>query len=280
MVRAILVAFWLFQAGAIQPAGSNMQADVDRLVQAAQQLKGTWPSQAPPPVREVALVARHGTRVTPLLFALLSDDSNVPRDDKRWKVQQQVTLALSQIYAEPPECGRIYCDGDPAERIGQIKTGWLRVIVADSETRMLSSKELVNRFKQETVFWRQFEFGQALAATGDRSVIGEIAPLLTRDDRHLRGNVAFVVGRLGDSRGFGTIAAILGDSGWELERGRADSCGSLLCRPPAWGLERPARCRPADFGTGRSRCVEHRAVVACRDRRQARCRAAHQRTRT
>jgi HEAT repeat protein len=211
MVRALLVAFWLFQAGAIPPAGSNMQADVDRLVQAAQQLKGTWPSQAPPPVREVALVARHGTRVTPLLFALLSDDSNVPRDDKRWKVQQQVTLALSQIYAEPPECGRIYCDGDPAERIGQIKTGWLRVIVADSETRMLSSKELVNRFKQETVFWRQFEFGQALAATGDRSVIGEIAPLLRRDDRHLRGNVAFVVGRLGDSRGFGTIAAILGD---------------------------------------------------------------------
>src|SRR5688572_26339158 len=34
---------------------------------------------------------------------------------------------------------------------------------------------------------------------------------LTHDDRHLRGNVAFVLGRLGDPRGFETIAAILAD---------------------------------------------------------------------
>ena len=206
----LLAALLLFQAGTT-PADPALKADVDRLVLAAQGLKGTWPSQAPPPVPEVALVARHGTRATPLLFALLSDDANAQRDDKRWKVQQQVTLALSRIYSEPPQCGRVYCDDDSAQRIGQIKAGWLRVIVADSEMRMLSSKELLSRFKQEKVFWRQFEFGEALAAAGDRSVIAEITPLLTHADRHFRGNAAFVIARLGDPRGFETIAAILAD---------------------------------------------------------------------
>jgi hypothetical protein len=209
-LSTLLAALLLFQTGT-PPADPALQADVDRLVQAAEQMKGTWLSQPPPPVREVAVVARHGRRVTPLLFALLSDDPNVPRDDKRWKVQQQATLTLSRIYSEPPQCGRIYCDGDPAARIDQIKAAWLRVIVADSEMRMLPSRELLNRFKQEPVFWRQFEFGQALAATGDQTVITEMAPLLTHADRHLRGNVAFVISRLGDPRGFETIAAILAD---------------------------------------------------------------------
>jgi len=68
----LLAALLLFQAGTT-PADPALKADVDRLVLAAQGLKGTWPSQAPPPVPEVALVARHGTRATPLLFALLSD---------------------------------------------------------------------------------------------------------------------------------------------------------------------------------------------------------------
>jgi hypothetical protein len=35
------------------------------------------------------------------------------------KVQQQVTLTLSQIYSESQHCGRTYCDGDPPERIGR-----------------------------------------------------------------------------------------------------------------------------------------------------------------
>jgi len=210
-LSTLLAAFWLAQPAAVPPADPHLQADVDRLVQAAQQLKGSWPSQPPPPIPEVARVARHGRPVIPLLFALLSDDSNIPRDDKRWKVQQQVALTLSRIYSEPPQCGRIYCDGDPAERIGQIKAGWMRIIVADSEIRMLPVRELLVRFKQEPVFWRQFELGQALADTGDRSVIVDIVPLLTHVDRHLRGNTAFVIGRLGDPRGFEAIAAILAD---------------------------------------------------------------------
>jgi HEAT repeat protein len=61
------------------------------------------------------------------------------------------------------------------------------------------------------VFWRQFEIGHALAAANDRRAITELEMVLTHDDRHLRGNVAFVLGRLGDPRGFETIAAILAD---------------------------------------------------------------------
>lgn len=209
--RMLVAAIVLFQAGVVLPADPDMQSDVDRLVLAAQQLKGSWPLHPPPPIPEVALVAGHGRRVTPLLLALLTDDPNAQSDDKRWKVQQQVSLALSRIYSESPHCGRTYCDGDPPERIGHIKAGWLDVIAADAERQSLSSRELLDRFKQEPVFWRQFEIGKALAATGDRTVVGEIAPLLTHGDRHLRGNAAFVIGRLGDPRGFQTIAAILAD---------------------------------------------------------------------
>ena len=144
-------------------------------------------------------------------MALLSDDRNAERDRKRWKVQQQAALALCRIYSESQHCGRTYCDGDPPERIGLVKDGWLRVIASDAEMQALSPSELLNRFKQEKVFFRQFEFGRALATATNRGGIAELEPWLTHDDRHVRGNVAFVLGRLGDPRGFDTIAQILAD---------------------------------------------------------------------
>lgn len=61
------------------------------------------------------------------------------------------------------------------------------------------------------MFTQQFEIGRRLAVTNDQSVIVELEPWLTHDDRHLRGNAAFVLGRLGDPRGFQTIAEILTD---------------------------------------------------------------------
>jgi len=211
MLISLLVALLMpFQNGAAQTA-SALQADVDRLVRAAEKLDGAWLSQPAPPIPEVAVVARHGTSVVPLLLRLLSDDPNAERDRKRWKVQQQVSLALCRIYSESEHCGRTYCDGDPPERIGRVKEGWLRVIAADAELRSSSPAELLDRFKQERVFWRQFEIGEALAESGDRSAIKELEGWLTHEDRHLRGNVAFVLGRLGDPRGFDTIADILTD---------------------------------------------------------------------
>jgi len=79
------------------------------------------------------------------------------------------------------------------------------------ERQARPSMDLVTRFKAEPVFWRQFEIAKALAAANDRSIIAALEPWLTHDDRHLRGNAAFVLGRLGDPRGFDTIVAILAD---------------------------------------------------------------------
>jgi HEAT repeat protein len=210
LIALLVVLLPPLPTGATRTA-STMQPAVDRLVRAAEKLTGTWPSQPPPPIPEVAVVARHGKVVVSVLVALLSDDPNAERDLKRWKVQQQVALTLSRIYSESQHCGRTYCDGDPPGRIGRVREGWLRVIASDTEMQALSARELLDRFRQEKVFWRQFDIGQALAATNDRGAIAELEAWLTHDDRHLRGNAAFVLGRLGDSRGFQTIAGILAD---------------------------------------------------------------------
>ncbi len=210
LIALLVVLLPPLQTGATRTA-STMQPDLERLVRAAEKLTGTWPSQPPPPIPDVAVVARHGKAVVPLLVSLLSDNPNAERDLKRWKVQQQVALTLSRIYSESQHCGRTYCDGDPPERIGRVREGWLRVIASDTEMQALSVRELLDRFKQEKVFWRQFDIGQVLAATNDHGAIAELEAWLTHDDRHLRGNAAFVLGRLGDSRGFQIIAGILAD---------------------------------------------------------------------
>jgi HEAT repeat protein len=200
---------------------SAVKADIERLIAAAEKLTGTWPSQPPPPVPEVALVARHGKQVTPLLLELMSDDPAIERDRRRWQVQQQAALTLCEIYAESDHCGRTYCDGDPAERIGHVKSGWIAMIAADAALHRLSAEELLERFQHEPVFWRQFEIAKALAAAGDRRIVPSLQPWLTHQDRHLRGNAAFVLAGLGDARGFPAITGILAD--------RSD-------RPPAQGI--------------------------------------------
>ena len=190
---------------------AGMQADLDRLIRAAQSRTASWPSQPPPPVPEVAVVVRHGRAIVPLLMALLSDDPNAERNSRQWRVQQQAALALIRIYDLSGPCGRAYCDGDPPERIGNVRDGWRRVIAADTAIGTLTAAELLVRFKQEPVFWRQFEVAAALARTGDRGAVADLTAWLTHDDRHIRGNAAFVVGRLGDPRGFETLAQILAD---------------------------------------------------------------------
>lgn len=192
-------------------ASAAMKTDVARLVAAAEALTEAWPSQAPPAVPEVALVARHGKPVVPLLTALLSDDADVARDRKRWQVQQQASLALCRIYSESAHCGRVYCDGDPQERIANVKKGWLSKIASDAAVAALPASDLIAQFKREPVFYRQFEIGRALAETGEQSAIRELESLLTADDRHVRGNAAYVLARLGDPRGFDAIAQILAD---------------------------------------------------------------------
>ncbi|HEY3835225.1 MAG TPA: HEAT repeat domain-containing protein [Bryobacteraceae bacterium] len=75
----------------------------------------------------------------------------------------------------------------------------------------LSTSDLLRQFQAETVFWRQFEVAKAIVATKDAGVLPALEPWLTHQDRHLRGNAAFVFARLGDPRGFDVIVAILND---------------------------------------------------------------------
>jgi HEAT repeat protein len=74
-----------------------------------------------------------------------------------------------------------------------------------------SVAELLQQFESTTVFWRQIEVAKAIVAANDISVLPKLESWLTHEDRHLRGNAAFIYGRLGDPHGFDVIVAILGD---------------------------------------------------------------------
>jgi len=74
-----------------------------------------------------------------------------------------------------------------------------------------SLAELLQRFERTTVFWQQIEVAKEIVAANDISVLPKLQAWLTHEDRHLRGNAAFIYAALGDPRGFDVIAAILRD---------------------------------------------------------------------
>lgn len=74
-----------------------------------------------------------------------------------------------------------------------------------------TSTALVEQFKSERVFWKQFEIAKAIADTRDAGVLPPLADWLSHQDRHIRGNVAFIFASFGDPRGLQTIADILTD---------------------------------------------------------------------
>lgn len=77
--------------------------------------------------------------------------------------------------------------------------------------RTLTTEALVDRFKKEKIFWEQMLIAQEIVERHDASVIPSLIEWLAHEDRHIRGNTAFIVGRLGDPRGFQVIADILAD---------------------------------------------------------------------
>jgi PBS lyase HEAT-like repeat len=79
-----------------------------------------------------------------------------------------------------------------------------------SRAQPQSTAELLERFNNTKVFWQQFEVAGKIVEVGDRSVLVQLEPRLA-DDRHLRGNAAFIFASLGDSRGFEVITAVLND---------------------------------------------------------------------
>ena len=61
------------------------------------------------------------------------------------------------------------------------------------------------------MFWKQFKVAEKIVALCDKSVLRDLEPDLAQENRHLRGNAAFVFASLGDDRGFEVIKAILED---------------------------------------------------------------------
>jgi HEAT repeat protein len=80
-----------------------------------------------------------------------------------------------------------------------------------SQRKSPLAAELLEQFKNEKVFWRQIDIAQKIVALHDSSILPELVAWLNHDDRHLRGNVAFIFSGLGDERGFEIISAILKD---------------------------------------------------------------------
>jgi hypothetical protein len=74
-----------------------------------------------------------------------------------------------------------------------------------------ASSALVEQFKDEKVFWKQIDIAKAIAGKHDASVLTPLADWLDHQDRHIRGNVAFIFASFGDPRGLRTIADILAD---------------------------------------------------------------------
>jgi len=72
-------------------------------------------------------------------------------------------------------------------------------------------RDMITTFQRETVFWQQAEIGDRLVSRAKLADLAPLEPWLTHDDRHTRGNVAWVFAKLGDRRGFDTLVAILGD---------------------------------------------------------------------
>jgi HEAT repeat protein len=88
-----------------------------------------------------------------------------------------------------------------------------------------SFDELLRQFERSTVFWQQFEVAKAIVAANDTSVLPRLEPWLAHRDRRLRGNAAYIFGRLGDPRGFEVTVAILGDRSAEREVHAIGSAG-------------------------------------------------------
>jgi hypothetical protein len=74
-----------------------------------------------------------------------------------------------------------------------------------------TSNALVEQFKNEKVFWKQIEIAKAISGKHDSGALPPLADWLRHQDRHIRGNVAFIFASFGDSRGLQTIADILAD---------------------------------------------------------------------
>jgi HEAT repeat protein len=74
-----------------------------------------------------------------------------------------------------------------------------------------AAAQLAGEFKSAKSFWKQFEAAEGILSAHNTNTLPLLADGLTNEDRHARGNVAFVFAALGDNRGFETLRQILAD---------------------------------------------------------------------
>ena len=74
-----------------------------------------------------------------------------------------------------------------------------------------SAASLIGQFYAKQFFWQQFEVAKKIVKLHDTSVLRQLEPFLNDENRHVRGNAAFVFAALGDDRGFKAIVDILED---------------------------------------------------------------------
>jgi HEAT repeat protein len=84
-------------------------------------------------------------------------------------------------------------------------------VAAVTESARRSPTELVSRFHSSQFFFDQFDVAKELVELHDPSVLASLVGDLSNEDRHIRGNAAFVFAGLGDPRGFEVLLAILND---------------------------------------------------------------------
>jgi len=81
----------------------------------------------------------------------------------------------------------------------------------DETQKKSSAAHLIEQYNNTHSFVEQFEIAKIIVARGDIHVLKELESWLTHQDRHLRGNAAYIFACLGDDRGFKTILEILND---------------------------------------------------------------------
>jgi hypothetical protein len=121
---------------------------------------------------------------------------------------------------------RVVVDGKdaPAGRV-ELTDGPHEVVVfvaqrespAPSIDKGLSTVALVEQFKNEQVFFRQFDIAKEIVNRQDARVLPALESWLTHVDRHQRSNAAFIFGKFGDPRGLQVISEILDDRSYRPE---------------------------------------------------------------
>jgi hypothetical protein len=133
---------------------------------------------------------------------ILCDGSLAPRANEAVRAQDRPSRRASRMHRS-----RTFAVVTLAAALALITLA----VAAVTESARRSPTELVSRFHSSQFFFDQFDVAKELVELHDPSVLPSLVGDLSNEDRHVRGNAAFVFAGLGDPRGFEALLAILND---------------------------------------------------------------------